>query len=336
MKFPVLETNRLLLRKIIYDDVSDIFEYLSNDLVTKYLGKESLTSIKNTYEVIDKIEKNYSEGRGIRWGIVHKKENKLIGTIGYDGIQIKNKRADIGYDINSNYWRQGYATEAINEVISFGFSRLCLSRIGAVVFPDNKASLSLLEKVGFTKEGLLREYIIQNNIAKDTVVLSLLKNEYQKNRNDFYIRDIEFNDIDEAFDVVKNVFIEFDAPDYSKEGVDEFINQIINNKEFINKFKTGEQLMIGAFDSDKLIGVLAISKRNHVSLVFVDKEYHRMGVATSLFNEIIKRVKLNNVNKIKLNSSPYALEFYKNIGFIATDTEQTKSGIRYTPMELLL
>lgn len=84
----------------------------------------------------------------------------------------------IGYDINSNYWRQGFATEAINEIIKFGFDKLDLNRIGAVVFPENLASLNLLKKVGFIKEGVLREYIIQNDIEKDTIVLSLLKREY--------------------------------------------------------------------------------------------------------------------------------------------------------------
>lgn len=178
MDFPVLETRRLYLRKITVDDASDIFEYLSNDMVTRYLGKESLINIEGAYDIINKIEINYSERRGIRWGIIHKESKKLIGTIGYDAIQIKNKRADIGYDINSNYWRQGFAIEAINEVIQFGFTKLDLNRIGSVVFPDNIASLNLLKKVGFTKEGLLREYIIQNNIARDTVALSLLKKEY--------------------------------------------------------------------------------------------------------------------------------------------------------------
>lgn len=178
MVFPVLETSRLYLRKIIDDDASDIFEYLSDDTVTKYLGKESLTNIDGAYEIINKIEINYNDRRGIRWGIIHKEHEKLIGTIGFDGIQIKNKRADIGYDINSNYWRQGFATEAINEVINFGFNSLDLNRIGSVVYPDNIASLNLLEKVGFTKEGLLREYIIQNNKERDTVVLSLLRKEY--------------------------------------------------------------------------------------------------------------------------------------------------------------
>lgn len=178
MDFPVLETSRLYLRKITTDDANDIFEYLSNDKVTRYLGKKSLVNIEEVYNLINELDTRYDECRGIRWGVIHKESMKLIGTIGYDAMQIKNKRADIGYDINSNYWRQGFATEAINEVIKFGFNKLGLNRIGAVVFPENLASLNLLKKVGLTKEGVLREYIVQNDIKKDTVVLSLLKREY--------------------------------------------------------------------------------------------------------------------------------------------------------------
>jgi ribosomal protein S18 acetylase RimI-like enzyme len=152
--------------------------------------------------------------------------------------------------------------------------------------------------------------------------------------SNYVIKNIEFDDIGEAFKLVKNVFMEFDAPDYSQEGINEFIENIIENQEFIDKFKTYEQIMIGAFDDDKIIGVLAISKRNHISLLFVDKKYHRMGIASSLVNEIVRVLKLKNIDKIKLNSSPYARSFYKKIGFIDTDTEQVKNGIRYTPMEL--
>jgi len=178
MQFPLLETNRLYLRKITINDANDIFEYLSNDTVTRYLGKNSLTNIEEVYEIINRLELNYNENRGIRWGIVLKDSNKLIGTMGYDALQIKNKRADIGYDINSHYWRKGFATETISEVIKFGFEQLDLNRIGVVVFPENIASSNLLKKFGFREEGLLREYIIQNNVPKDTIVFSLLRKEY--------------------------------------------------------------------------------------------------------------------------------------------------------------
>ncbi|WP_052356749.1 GNAT family N-acetyltransferase [Faecalimicrobium dakarense] len=152
----------------------------------------------------------------------------------------------------------------------------------------------------------------------------------------FIINIIDYDMLDEAFELVDTVFMEFDAPDYSQDGIDEFKKQIIENKEFRNRFKTGEQIMIGAFKDSKVIGVLAISVRNHISLLFVDKNYHRNGVATKLFNKIIIESRKKNVDKIKLNSSPYALQFYYKVGFIATDTEKVKNGIRYTPMEFIL
>lgn len=155
--------------------------------------------------------------------------------------------------------------------------------------------------------------------------------------DNYFIKSIDFGNIFEAFQLVKNVFMELDAPDYSQHGVNEFMGNIIENREFIQKFKTGEQIMIGAVNSkNEIIGVLAISERNHISLVFVDKRYHRIGIATKLFEELISRLRLKNIDKITLNSSPYAILFYNKLGFIATDIEQTKNGIRYTPMELIL
>ena len=80
------------MREITDDDASDIFEYLSDDTVTKYLVKESLTNINGAYEIINKIKTNYNDCKDIRWGIIHKENRKLIGTIYYDVTKIKNKR----------------------------------------------------------------------------------------------------------------------------------------------------------------------------------------------------------------------------------------------------
>lgn len=154
--------------------------------------------------------------------------------------------------------------------------------------------------------------------------------------SEYVIKNIKFDRIKEALELVKDVFMEFDAPDYTPQGIEEFINQIIENETFINKFATGEQIMIGAFSDNQIIGVLAISIRNHISLVFVDKKYHRLGIASKLFDEIQSKLKLKDAGSITLNSSPYAVSFYKKIGFVATDVEQVKNGIRYTPMELRL
>lgn len=151
--------------------------------------------------------------------------------------------------------------------------------------------------------------------------------------NEYIIKKVDFNRIGDAFSLVIDVFMEFDAPDYSQEGVETFRNGIIKSEEFKNRFKIGEQVMFGAFLDDKIIGIIAISVSNHISLLFVDKKYHKIGVATELFNTMIKELGLKKGDKIKLNSSPYAIEFYSHIGFVSTDLCKTKNGMRYTPME---
>lgn len=151
--------------------------------------------------------------------------------------------------------------------------------------------------------------------------------------NDYIIKKVDFNRIEDALSLVMDVFMEFDAPDYSKQGVETFRNRIIESEEFKNSFKTGEQTMFGAFIDNKIIGIIAISVRNHISLLFVDKKYHRMGIATELLNTMIKELGLKKGNKITLNSSPYAIGFYSHIGFVSTDVCKTKDGIKYTPMQ---
>ena len=154
--------------------------------------------------------------------------------------------------------------------------------------------------------------------------------------SDYLIRNIDFINIEEAFELVKNVFMEFDAPDYSKEGIDEVMDEMLENKEFKNLFKTGEQIMIGAIKDNKIIWVLAIGANNHISLLFVDKNNHKKGIAKALINEIVVRLKYKNVDKITLNSTPYALGFYQKMGFISTGPEAIKHRVKYTPMEFIL
>ncbi|TKI91645.1 GNAT family N-acetyltransferase, partial [Bacillus wiedmannii] len=79
-----------------------------------------------------------------------------------------HKRAEIGYELDDTYWGQGYATEALQAILTYGFETLQLIRIAAVVYVENKASQKLLSKAGFQEEGLLRKHMIQNVIAPDS------------------------------------------------------------------------------------------------------------------------------------------------------------------------
>lgn len=180
MMFPILETDRLLLREITLDDSESIFKCFSNDEVTRFYGQDTLENIEQAEKIVEFFSRNFKENKGIRWGIERKGTKGIIGTVGFNAWSPKHKRAEIGYEIHPEQWRSGYTLEALSKVVSYGFERMGLTRIGAVVFIENEASNKLLTKIGFQKEGVLRDYMHQNSKAHDTNVYSILKNDEKK------------------------------------------------------------------------------------------------------------------------------------------------------------
>lgn len=173
--FPQLETDRLRLREIHKADAENLFAYFSSDEVTRYYGQDSFLRFEQAEDLIGIFAASYEEKKGIRWGIVCKETNELIGTIGYHLLSPRHRRAEIGYDLNPTYWGKGYASEAVRAAVSYGFDVMRLTRIGAVVFLENDASNKLLVKLGFEREGILRNYMYQNGVAHDTYMYSLLE-----------------------------------------------------------------------------------------------------------------------------------------------------------------
>lgn len=173
--FPLLETNRLILREIAKNDAEALFAGFSNDEVLQYYGQEAMKTMEEAEAFVDFFTKSYQEKKGIRWGIQRKETEHIIGTIGFNAWMPKHRRAEIGYELQPDFWGKGYAYEAVQAVTNYGFHNLGLTRIGAVVFKENKASYQLLSKIGFQREGVLRDYMFQNGKPYDTYVYSLLK-----------------------------------------------------------------------------------------------------------------------------------------------------------------
>ena len=173
--FPILHTDRLVLRELTVNDAQAILNCFSNSDVLRHYGQNPLTNLDQVRQIINNFSKNYDEKRGIKWGIELKGQEGIIGTIGFQEWSIEHKRAEISYALFPESWGKGYALEAVNKVISFGFQEMELVRIGAIVFTENDASNKLLIKAGFEKEGLLKKYMYQNNVPYDTYIYSLIK-----------------------------------------------------------------------------------------------------------------------------------------------------------------
>lgn len=130
------------------------------------------------------------------------------------------------------------------------------------------------------------------------------------------IIELKKKDIRNALDLVWSVFQEFESPDYSKQGIEEF-RKFISYNSIIEKLDRGELCFWGCKDNSNLTGVIAIRGTNHICMLFVKKEYHRRGIARNLFQTVQERCKNeNNINKITVNSSPYAIEVYHRFGFV--------------------
>ena len=178
MAFPILETNRLVLRRIEQSDAMSILTYLSDDEVMKHYGLEPFQSVEDALDEISWYESILDENTGIRWGITLKEENKVIGSCGFLEMVDQHHRSDIGFELSKQHWGKGLASEALEAVVTYGFKEMNLQRIQALIEPPNIPSQKLVEKHGFLKEGLLRKYEYTCGKFDDLYMYSLLKEEF--------------------------------------------------------------------------------------------------------------------------------------------------------------
>lgn len=177
MIFPVIETNRLILRQPIKDDASDMLEYLSDQDVVKHMGLLPFQSIEEAHGEIQWYNSILKDGSGIRWGITLKENNRMIGSCGFLNMAAEHSRAEIGYELSQDYWGKGIAGEALEAVVHYGFNHLHFERIQALIEPENIPSQKLVEAKGFMREGLLRHYECTNGKFDDLYMYSLLRSD---------------------------------------------------------------------------------------------------------------------------------------------------------------
>jgi ribosomal-protein-alanine N-acetyltransferase len=172
--FPVLETNRLMLRQINFDDADAFFELRTNEKAMKFIGKNKPTHLSEIYDLMEIITKDINENLAISWAITLKGESRLIGTIGYYRNDFQNYRGEIGYMLLPVFWQKGIMSEAIQAVLHYGFEVIKFHSISANIDPRNKASAAILKKFNFIKEAYFRENYYFNGEFLDSEIYGLL------------------------------------------------------------------------------------------------------------------------------------------------------------------
>lgn len=179
-QFPVLDVNdTIYLRQVTHHDAADYLAYLADPDVNRYVPKECLP--RTMADAINEVQYNldlFRYKRSIFWVIARHSDHKLIGSCGFNYWNRDHARAEISYDLAKSYWGKGLMTQAVQAILGFGFVQMGLNRIEATATPTNLASLNVLKKVGFKKEGTLREQKLLHGKFHDAVILSLLKSEY--------------------------------------------------------------------------------------------------------------------------------------------------------------
>lgn len=176
LQFPELDLGDVLLRKISTDDIEDFYEYITDRELAKFLSDSEIPSnLDNARLELMYWASLYEKKRSIYWAISDKNNGKLIGTCGFNSWSREHDRAEISYDLSRKYWNRGIMTKVIQKITKFAFDQMQVKRIQATVVTFNSASVKVLEKCGYNKEGVLKNFGVLHGKQEDFYMYSLTK-----------------------------------------------------------------------------------------------------------------------------------------------------------------
>lgn len=176
--FPVLKTERLTLRELTKHDATALLEIHGDAEAMKWFGSDPITRLEQAEQLVELFASwRASPNPGIRWGIQEQVQGQLIGTCGLFKWNRSWRSCSIGFELAETAQGKGFMREAIGTCLKWGFSHMTLNRVDALVHPENARSLSLLEGIGFVKEGTLRQAGFWGSAHHDLIQLSLLRSD---------------------------------------------------------------------------------------------------------------------------------------------------------------
>lgn len=177
--FPVIESERLLLREILSSDAKSLFAIHSDPERMRWYGNDPMKDLSAAKEMVRAFAAwRQLANPGVRWGIQIKGQKKLVGTVGLFSWNRNWQRCMLGYELLRQEEGKGYMREALAQVLAWGFQNMGLNRVEAQIHPENLPSMKLALALGFVPEGLLREMGFWDGKYHDMVQLSLLRREF--------------------------------------------------------------------------------------------------------------------------------------------------------------
>ena len=181
--FPELRTSRLSLRETATHDVEAVFARESDPVAMRYWSRPPMREMAEAHAAVTRARTFFPNRVGLRWSIARLEDDLMLGQVSVFHLDEQSGRAEIGYGLARAHWGQGYMHEALTAVIDYAFGPLGLRRLEADTHPHNAASLRALERVGFVREGLLRERWQVGDEISDTALLGLLARDWRARRD---------------------------------------------------------------------------------------------------------------------------------------------------------
>lgn len=177
-RLPTLPAARVTLRWLTEDDAPALFAIFSHPEVMRYWSSAPWPDLARARQFVEEVHTCFAQRSLFQWGIARNDDGALLGTCTLLHLDAPNRRAEVGYGLGRPHWGHGYAGEALRTLVGFAFETLDLHRLEADVDPRNLASCRVLERLGFAREGLLRERWIVDGEVSDTALYGLLRREW--------------------------------------------------------------------------------------------------------------------------------------------------------------
>jgi RimJ/RimL family protein N-acetyltransferase len=176
---PTLDTTRLTLRALAEADVPALFTVFSDREAMRYWSRPAMTEPAEAEALLREIQGYLESKTFFQWGIARREDGLAVGTCTLFRIDREHRRCELGYILRRDLWGQGFATEALTAVVEHAFGALGLHRLEADIDPRNAGSIRLVERLGFKREGHLRErYFVAGDI-QDSIIYGLLAPEWR-------------------------------------------------------------------------------------------------------------------------------------------------------------
>jgi RimJ/RimL family protein N-acetyltransferase len=178
-----LQTPRLLLRPLLGSDAPALFALKSDPVVARYGSGPAWSDPQATVAYLQDCHDAMASGELVQMAIVRREDDAFVGTCNLCDFDTQCRRAEVGYSLLTSAWGRGYANEAVSALLDWGFDHMDLNRVEADIDPRNAPSARALERLGFVREGLLRERWIVDGEVCDSWIYGLLRADWRARRD---------------------------------------------------------------------------------------------------------------------------------------------------------